>query len=334
MRNRSARLWIVAVLCACCFDVYAWGPAAHAYVAKKVVGGPWLGAMYGAMLPDMFDLASTHDIKSKTQRLTHFEYYRLSAATPFAVGFATHNGDWGADHYSHGYYNPSQPDTYLTTRMKQFAAEFGRTVNDGETVMEAVVDYMIRKDLGPEWGSLLAKSVDAAGAPEEQAIADAFAQPLSERVPGLSVSDADSALRRMFRKHRIVTRFYGQQLALQDDAYVRAVLAQALMAALTVDPEMAEAYITRAEEMCADYQVELDRIAGEVRAEIESTAYALPLDRRSPAATAILILAVFLLPGLSAARRTIPAIPRGLETAAADVHRVGRISSRWRPTRP
>jgi len=274
--------------------VYAWGPAAHAYVAKRVVGGPWLSAMYGAMLPDMFDLGTSQAIKSQTQHLTHFEYYRLNMPSAFTVGFATHNGEWGADHYSHAYYNPSLPDTYLTSRMKQFAAEFGRSVNDGETVMEAVVDYLIRRDQGPEWGTLLAKSVDAVGRPEEQAIVDAFAQPLSERVPGLSVSDADSALRRMFQQHRLVTRFYGQQLALQDEAYVRAILVQVLMAALGTDQETTETYVTRAEGMCADYQAELDRIAGEVKAEIESTPYQLPLRRSSTAAAAIVIAGAFI----------------------------------------
>ena len=289
MCRKSAKLWLAAALCSCCLDVYAWGPATHAYVARRVVGGPWLGAIFGAMLPDMFDLASSQEIKSQAQRLTHREYYRLTTPSPFAVGFATHNGDWGADYYAHGYYNPSLPDTYLTTRMKQFAAEFSRSVNDGETVMEAVVDYLIRRDHGPEWGALIAQSVDAVGKPEEQAIAAAFAQPLSERVPGLSVSDADSELRHMFRQFRIVTRFYGQQLALQDDAYVRAVLVQVLMAALNADQAATETYLARAEEMCADYQQELDRIAGEVKAELEFTPYQMPVNRSAALAAAILM---------------------------------------------
>ncbi len=276
MSRANAGLIVGILVVIICRNACGWGPSAHTYVAKQIVGVTWLDALYASMLPDMFGFGGTPEMESRVQRLTHDEFDRL-APSSFAFGFATHNGYWGADFYSHSYWNPSIPDTYLTSRMKQFASEFGRSVNDGETVLEAVVDYLIRKDLGAEWGGLVASTANAVGGSQEQAIVDAFAKPLSERVSGLSVDAAGNALRNMFQQHRILTRVYGQQLELNDIDFIRATLVSGFAAYFHVEDAVAETYMARAEELCWDYRDELDAIAQKVAVELNETPYAMPV---------------------------------------------------------
>jgi len=256
----------------------AWGPASHVYVVDRLMGTGLLDALFGSMMPDMYALGSTAPIQNNTQWLTHHEFDRLSPSS-FALGFATHNGIWGADYYAHCYYDPSAPDTYLTERMKLMCLEFGFSMQDAELVIEGVVDYLVRQDRGPELGGLIQLSAQAFGAEDEQQLVDAFALPLTQRVSGLSIEDAEAELRSMARNWRMLLAAYGGTFFGGDLAICRATLVTGLATALDVDEQTAEAYVARAEELCWDYFVELDRIAALLPAQLEalSPSYKLPL---------------------------------------------------------
>lgn len=257
------------------FHAHGFGMGTHAYVAWRVCGTPWMTVIYASTVPDCFGLGSSPEIKSQLQSLTHHEFDRMEPS-PFALGLATHNGSWGADHYAHCYYDPSEPETYFTARMRQLGEEFGFSINRGEDVVEAMVDYMLRRDLGTGWGEFLARAADSFDAADRQQLVDAFAWPLSERVSGLSVAGAQLAVETMATQWQLAIRAYGQLLALQDIAAVRNTLVQGMASLLSVDTNTAEQVLARAEVLCADYRQELDAIAVSIRNELKLSAYPLP----------------------------------------------------------
>jgi hypothetical protein len=297
------RIVCIGALVLLCGTASAWGPGAHFYVAQRVLGTGWGEPLYAAMLPDMVALGATGPIKSATQHLTHFEFYRL-APSAFAAGFSTHNGEWGADYYSHCYYDPSAPDTYLTSRMKQFALEFGCTVNQAEDVMEGVVDLMLRRDLGPDFGRQIAAAPRGISARARQDLIDALAEPLSARVPGLSVEAASVALQLMLDQHLIISKVYGDQLAANDMPFIRSTIVSGFAQYFGVSVAQAETYVSRAEELCWDYQTELDAMAGRVAAELASTPNAMPVGGAGLVAVIFAILGAWQLLRVLPARRS------------------------------
>lgn len=268
------RLLTLALICTGS-NAFGFGMGTHAYVAWRVCGSPWTEAVYASMAPDLFGLGSSQAIKAQVQPMTHFEFDRM-APTPFAMGFATHNGTWGADHYAHCYYDPGAPDTYFTARMRQLGDEFGIGIYRGEDVVEAILDYMLRRDFGPWWGEFLAQAADSCGPAHDQQLVDAFALPLSQRVPGLTLEQAQAALRTVASQYRTVIRAYGQQLALQELPYIRSVLVQGMAMLLETDQTTADQILARAEVLCEDYRAELDAVAAAVRNELQTTVYQMP----------------------------------------------------------
>lgn len=283
--------WITTLaLAGMSVNAFGFGMSTHAYVAWRICGTTWPEVLYGAMLPDFFGMAPSPEIKNAIQPMTHFEFDRLAPA-PFSLGFATHNGTWGADHYAHCYYDPGAPDTYFTERMRQLKEEFGISIYRGEDVVEATLDYLIRRDFGPWWGDVMARAADSFTSTQEQLLVDAFALPLSQRVPGLAIEQAQSAVRAMASNYRTLIRVYGMQLAMQDLSFIRSVLVQGMAALLETDEITADAIVSRAEVLCEDYREELDAVAASVRDELQTTAYPMPVFGTWPMIAAIAAVA-------------------------------------------
>jgi len=296
------RLSTVLLLCALVLigsSAEGLGPGAHLYVASRVMGTGWPGALFGSMAPDLCNLASTPQINGAMAGLTHCEFDRLSPS-PFAMAFATHNNLWGVDSYIHCHHNPGYEDTYFTLRMKELLDEFeatGLTMLQAEDIVDAVLDYLLRKDLGPEFGHAIALSAQFFGAAQTQELVEAFALPLSQRVAGLSTEDAEDEIRSMAQLFKGITRIYGEQLALWELPGIRALLVEGFQSYLAIDAQTADALFTSTEELCWDYREELDRIAGALPSELEalSPAYKLPTGRAAVLAQAVLVCALFLL---------------------------------------
>jgi hypothetical protein len=91
--------------------VYAWGSATHAYLAKQTANDPDLstihGRIYGAVVPDLFNLMFGSPDYSYLYHQTHYNYAkmrRLSRGTdllPFASGYVSHCEKWAADFTAH-----------------------------------------------------------------------------------------------------------------------------------------------------------------------------------------------------------------------------------------
>lgn len=271
-------------------NAFGFGMSTHAYIAWRVCGTTWPEVLYGSTAPDFFGMAPSPEIKNAIQSMTHFEFDRLAPA-PFSMGFATHNGAWGADHYAHCYYDPGAPDTYFTARMRQLEDEFGISIYRGEDVIEAVLDYLIRRDFGPWWGDVMARAAESFTSTHAQLLVDAFAWPLSQRVPGLTLEQAQSTIHAMASNYRTLIRVYGMQLAMQDLPAIRSILVQGMAAILETDEITADAIMARAEVLCGDYRAELDAVAASVRDELKTTAYPMPACDAWPLSAAIAAVA-------------------------------------------
>ena len=243
-----------------CGNGWAFGPVTHAYVAMAVAESQHPDIIWGAIAPDFAGLVGVSNPTegSRLVHMTHYEFDRL-ADSCFAIGFSTHNSAWGADYYAHLYYDPEAEDIFSIIVIRQLSQEFGISMQQGEALFEAAIDYLIRVDYGPDIGTLIARSAAASGEANEQAAVDAFAEELSLRVPGLPLEEAENDIRGAFEAYCDATEVYGNQLT-QDVDTVRAALIPLLAAYLEVDFETAETYFSRTIELCADYQTEMDRI--------------------------------------------------------------------------
>ncbi len=257
-----------AFLVVCCGSGWAFGPATHAYIATEVAGSLNEDIAWGAISPDFAGLVKVDNPVAGSQLggMTHHDHHRLSDSC-FAIGFSTHNSDWGADYYAHLFFDPSADDIYSTIIIRQLSQEFGFSMSHGEDVFEITIDYLIRRDNGPAIGTLIEGAAAASGAENEQAVVDAFAAELAQRVAGLTAEDAEEDIRDAFEAYRGITEAYGHQLTGDLDA-VRVALMPMLAVYLEVDLVTAETYLNRAIELCVDYETEIERIVGEMASHI------------------------------------------------------------------
>jgi hypothetical protein len=89
---------------------FGWGAATHAYLAKELGHEPGvlnLQEMYGAVVPDMFNLMYDYEHQDYLWIKTHYEFMKVvdegkdDESRAFGYGFASHNEEWGADHTAH-----------------------------------------------------------------------------------------------------------------------------------------------------------------------------------------------------------------------------------------
>ena len=160
----------------------AWGSATHFHFGKRLghlLGYANVQEMYGAALPDVPTLMFSNPQQQAFYEQTHFEYLTfvsqarslLSYKKAMAFGFASHNGDWGADATAHkhaitlrgpndGYVNEKvkQLEPLLRDLLKQFLKANGKTEAEAETLalllapvladtcIEAAVDFLVSEN--------------------------------------------------------------------------------------------------------------------------------------------------------------------------------------------
>jgi hypothetical protein len=216
------------------------------------------------MAPDFAQMARSDNAAAAAalSGMTHGEFGRL-AESCFALGFSTHNGTWGGDHYAHMVFSADPEEVLSVTVIRQLSLEFGIPIGRGEDLFEAAMDYLARVDYGPALGTLIERSTAASGPQNEQAVVDAYAAELASRTPGLAVAQAETLIRSAFRAYIQATHAFGQQLK-GDVASARAAMLPLLAAYLNVDTATAAVYFDRAVALCAGYKAELTRISGEI----------------------------------------------------------------------
>lgn len=273
----------------------AWGPATHMYIAQCVTESQHDDILFGAALPDLnATLLGQPQIANALKTLTHHEADRLPPSF-LAIGMITHNGDWGADYYAHIVYHPEDPDsdtTYSTIKINTFRAALGITAGQAEDLLEMTMDYLIRMDNGPQVGNWIVRSARAFGPHQEQMMVDAFAQPLTERVAGLTIEDAESNIRTACAAFKFLTETFGIQLQREDEDIASAI-PPLLARYMNVDEAAAATYFNYAVTACQeDYQAELNRICANMRTRFaDMPDYEMPLGHGAAVVVTILLLA-------------------------------------------
>ena len=175
MRSMSiSGLMATIILCTTARLTFGWGAATHTYIAKELgsqQGVMNLQEMYGAVLPDMFNLMFGYSYKEYLWNETHYEFMKVvekenaPLTQAFAYGFASHNEAWGADHTAHGGYVTAKTDIlspFLKTKIKEFLAAYGITPDPivldqlasriAHNAVESAVDLLISRNEAPYIG--------------------------------------------------------------------------------------------------------------------------------------------------------------------------------------
>jgi hypothetical protein len=126
-----------AILHAAALDVFAWGPATHAYIVRELCGengASDLQKMYGSVLPDMFNLSFGYEHYDYLWTETHYGFMKVvdQAASggekSCAYGFASHNEQWGADRTAHISAATAPGEGYVIAKRAILAAMLGPAV--------------------------------------------------------------------------------------------------------------------------------------------------------------------------------------------------------------
>ena len=260
---------LLAVLLAATGSAQAWGPVTHAYIASQVFPNAAPAALFGAMAADMNDFSAWDDaLASNFKHLTHFEAGRLSPS-PFQLGMLTHNSDWGGDSYAHAYFHVPTDKLYPLRIYEQLSREVGISMNDAEDVIETLMDYVICRDLGPTYIRRIAEAADAAGPAEEQALVDAFTEPLMQKMPEFSRDQAVDAIRLMFQCDKILLKGTAELMSLPDKSLLSS--APLLLAAGSgMDIAKAGRCVQRSIDLCADWRANLDAQSREIATQMRA----------------------------------------------------------------
>ena len=259
---------LLVVLLTAAWPAEAFGPITHAYIAMQVFPDAPPSALFGAMAADMNDFDGWNNkLGSRFKHFTHAGADRLPPS-PFQWGLLTHNSSWGADSYAHAYFHLPTEKLYPLRLYEQLSRDTAISMNDAEDVIETILDYVICRDLGSAFIHRIAEAADAVGPAEEQALIDAFAEPLSQEVPELTRDRAADSIRMMFQCDKTFLKGMAELMALPGTSLL-ATAPVLLAAGLNMNPALASRCVQRAVELCADWRVHLDEISREIAAHMQ-----------------------------------------------------------------
>jgi hypothetical protein len=297
------------LLCRVSTPLYGWGSATHAYIAHQIgeqQGTSSLNEVYGALLPDVFNVMFGDPYQGQLWTQTHYEFMKLVENTKFesdqalALGFASHNEAWGADQTAH-ISSVSHPDQgYVIRKQNELAAVLEprirlflllggvsnvNTVIDevlptvAHAAIETAVDLLISRNEDPDIGRRLALAARTRGWSAPLLLCKAYAADFAATA-GTSEAVAAPLIVAAESEFRLQMELYGTLLSQEDPvaalAEQGADLASLLLAAeLGVVVEipadlMAETLNTAIEVVEDDYAAELAAAVAHVRAGLES----------------------------------------------------------------
>lgn len=310
MINRASLLGAIAVVLAITFSpVYGWGSATHAYIAHEVgeqQGSSNLSEIYGAVLPDAFNVMFGDPYQGELWTQTHYEFMKLvdeaqsQSDKALAYGFASHNEAWGADQTAHisAMDDPSQG--YVIRKQNELAAIlepqvrlfllFSGVSNANEimdevlptvahTAIETAVDLLICQNEDPDIGQRLLLAARTRGWSAPILLCKAYAAGLAETA-GTTEAVAAPLIIAAENEFRYQMELYGTALTQEDPvaalAEQGADLARLLVATelgIVVDVPvdlMTEMLDSATELVKDDYAAELADTITHVQAELES----------------------------------------------------------------
>jgi hypothetical protein len=296
-------------------SLYGFGSATHAYIAREAgdkQGPASLQEIYGAVLPDVFNLAFGDPCQARLWTQTHYEFMKLvekaesKADKALAYGFASHNELWGADQTAHISSTTHPESGYVIGKRDELAAILEPQVRlfllfsgvpDADTVVDEVlptvaesaietaIDLLVAQNEDPGIGERLALAARTRGWSAPILLSKAYAtdvaaaEGITEAVAAPLIMAAESEFQRQIEA-------YGTALS-QDNAIDAlseqgAELARLLLAAeygiiVDIPVDLMKGIVTTAIDMVKDdYAAELAATITRVRQELASHAIASP----------------------------------------------------------
>jgi len=289
----SLVLWSMAV------PVHGFGSATHAYLAREVgskQGPASLQAIYGALLPDVFNMMFVDAYGAQLATQTHYEVMKLVGKAEsendkaVARGFASHNEAWGADRVAHissiddpniGYVirKSNELAGALRPQVKLFLLLAGVADPDAvidevlpgvaHTAIETAVDLLISRSEDPEIGPRLALAAQVRGWSSPILLCKAYAGDVAAAA-GTTEAVVDPLIVAAENEFRLQMELYGAALA-QDNA------AEALA---EWGVEMAKPFVAATQGLVIDIPVDLmkqildtavDAVKNDYAAEVAAT---------------------------------------------------------------
>ena len=296
-------------------SLYGFGAATHAYIAREAgakEGPACLPAMYGALLPDVFNTLFGDPYQDHLATSTHHDFMKLvekavsDSDQALAYGFASHNEVWGADRNAHVSSTGNPDSGYVTRKSEELAATLrpqirlvlllsgvanANAVLDevlptvAHTAIETAIDLLICQKEDPAIGPRLVLAAQTRGWSAPILLCKAYGPDLAATA-GITEAAADPLLIAAETEFRLQIELYGTALSQASpiDALTEqgAELAKQLLAAqqgIVVDiPVSLMKQILNAalDAVKSDYSAELAATITQVRRELESHGVAKP----------------------------------------------------------
>ena len=287
----------------------AWGPATHAYIAHELgseQGRADLQEVYGAVLPDAFNLMFGDPLQESLWTQTHYEFMKLvekaesDSDKALAYGFASHNEAWGADRTAHISSTAHPESGYVIRKRDELAAilepqvrfflllsgvfNAGALVKEvlptvADSAIETAVDLLICENEDPQIGERLMLAARARGWSAPILLSKAYVEDLAATA-GTTEAVAASLIIGAEKEFREQIGLYGAALTQEEriDALSEqgAELAKLLLAAehgtiVDIPADLMTEILNEAIDVVKDdYAVELAATVEQVRLELES----------------------------------------------------------------
>ena len=301
-------LTVLVILCLTVTSAFGWGAATHTYLANELGsqhGSVNLHEMYGAVLPDMFNLMFGHPYQEYLWDETHYEFMKVVEKAKsreekaLGYGFASHNEDWGADYTAHISAMTPQGDGYVVAKAQLLtpyveyliayflnlysipdaaviAQQLAPTV--AESAVESAVDYLVSQNEDTNVGMRIVFAANSRGSFVPALIKQAYAKDFS-KAAGIKMREAIDIIVETEEQFREYMVLYGgiltQPNAIELMAQQGADLATLLLAeygiSLEVNPILLEICILWAIDIVElDYSAELSATLSHVASELES----------------------------------------------------------------
>jgi len=297
---KTARIPLsIVILLLCAAPVSGYGAATHAYMARELgddYGFVNLQEMYGAVLPDMFNLMFDAPYQDYLWNETHYEFMKLvdlgwfGGRKAMAFGFASHNEPWGADAAHFGYI--ADKTALLAASVEDYvawvllmagapdpdalAAEVTPIV--AESAVESAIDLLIARNEDPQIGVRMLAAAAARGPFVPRLLRRAYARDLAEH-EGIGVREAGEIITTAERQFRQSIELYGIILSLGDPldpmAEQGAEIAEQLLAGrygadIDVSPSVMAYLLEAAIDLVeADYAAEIEATITRVATELD-----------------------------------------------------------------
>lgn len=143
-------------------SIFAWGSATHAYFAKHLGSNKSyvnMQEMYGAMVPDMFNVMFGSRYYNYLRSQSHEEFQKVmnrastSNMKAFAFGFASHNDVWGADFTAHRAGRTTPGIGYVEAHVDNLESTFEAAI------LQILLDNNIDAEQAKTWAKQFAPSM-------------------------------------------------------------------------------------------------------------------------------------------------------------------------------